>query len=82
MADAAVVLGLLLFGAVLLSDQGAGGPGGILPHVARITVSGLITDDRKMSELIDKVAGADQVKAVILDHQQPGRHHHRRRSHV
>jgi protease-4 len=69
---AAVVLGLLLFGALLLSDQGAGGPGGILPHVARITVSGLITDDRKMSELIDKVAGADQVKAVILDINSPG----------
>ncbi len=69
---AAVVLGLLLFGAVLLSDQGAGGPGGILPHVARITVSGLITDDRKMSELIDKVAGADQVKAVILTINSPG----------
>ena len=69
---AAVVLGLLLFGALLLSDQGAGGPGGILPHVARITVSGLITDDRKMSELIDKVAEADQVKAVILDINSPG----------
>jgi len=69
---AAVVLGLLLFGALLLSDQGAGGPGGILPHVARITVSGLITDDRKMSELIDKVSKADQVKAVILDINSPG----------
>ena len=68
----AVVLGLLLFGAVLLSDQGAGGPGGILPHVARITVSGLITDDRKMGELIDKVAKAEQVKAVILDINSPG----------
>jgi protease-4 len=69
---AAVVLGLLLFGALLLSDQGAGGSGGILPHVARITVSGLITDDRKMSELIDKVAKAEQVKAVILDINSPG----------
>ena len=69
---AAVVLGLLLFGALLLSDQGAGVPGGILPHVARITVSGLITDDRKMSELIDKVAKAEQVKAVILDINSPG----------
>ena len=69
---AAVVLGLVLFGALLLSDQGAGGPGGILPHVARITVSGLITDDRKMSELIDKVAKAEQVKAVILDINSPG----------
>ena len=65
-------MGCCSFGALLLSDQDAGGPGGILPHVARITVSGLITDDRKMSELIDKVAKADQVKAVILDINSPG----------
>ena len=68
----ALVLGLVLLGAFVLSDQSAGGPGGILPHVARITVSGLITDDRKMSELIDKVAKAEQVKAVILDINSPG----------
>jgi protease IV len=69
---AAVGLGLLFFGALLLGDQGAGGPAGILPHVARVTVSGIITDDRKMNELIDKVAKATQVKAVILDINSPG----------
>jgi protease-4 len=69
---AAVVLGLLFFGALLLSNQNAAGPAGILPHVARVTVSGIITDDRKMNELIDKVAKADQVKAVILDINSPG----------
>jgi protease-4 len=69
---AAVVLGLLFFGALLISDQSAGGPAGILPHVARVTVSGIITDDRKMNELIDKVAKADQVKAVILNINSPG----------
>lgn len=69
---AAVALGLLLFGALLLGDQSAGGPGALLPHVARVTVSGVITDDRKMNELIDKVAKADQVKAVILDINSPG----------
>jgi protease IV len=69
---AAVVLGLLLFGALLLGDQSAGGPGALLPHVARVTVSGVITDDRKMNELIDKVAKASQVKAVILDINSPG----------
>jgi protease-4 len=69
---AAVVLGLLFLGAVLLSDQNAGGPAGILPHIARVTVSGIITDDRKMNELIDKVAKSDQVKAVILDINSPG----------
>jgi protease-4 len=69
---AAVVLGLLFLGALLMSDQNVAGPAGILPHVARVTVSGIITDDRKMNELIDKVAKADQVKAVILDINSPG----------
>src|SRR4029079_13593741 len=69
---AAVVLGLLFLGWLLLSNQDAAGPAGILPHVARVTVSGIITDDRKMNELIEKVAKADQVKAVIIDINSPG----------
>jgi protease-4 len=48
------------------------GSSGLLPHVARVTVSGVITDDRKMQELLDKVAKSDQVKAVILDINSPG----------
>ncbi len=43
-----------------------------MPHIARIDVSGIITDDRKMSELFDKVGKSDQVKAVILDINSPG----------
>lgn len=69
---AAVVLGLLFVGALVLSDKNVAGSAGILPHIARVTVSGIITDDRKMHELIDKVAKADQVKAVILDINSPG----------
>jgi protease IV len=68
---AVVALGLLLVGAYLLSDKQAG-PAGILPHIARVTVSGVITDDRKMHELLDKVAKASQVKAVILSINSPG----------
>ena len=37
-----------------------------------MTVSGVITDDRKTLELIDKVAKSDQVKAVIVDINSPG----------
>jgi protease IV len=37
-----------------------------------VTVSGVITDDRKVQELIDRVAKSDQVKAVILDINSPG----------
>jgi protease-4 len=69
---AAVVLGLLFIGALLLSDKQVAVSAGILPHIARVDISGIITDDRKMSELLDKVAGADQVKAVILDINSPG----------
>lgn len=69
---AAVVLGLLLIGVLLLSDKQVAATAGILPHIARVDISGVITDDRKMSELLDKVGKADQVKAVILDINSPG----------
>ena len=68
---AAVELGILFIGALLMSDQQAG-PGAILPHIARITVSGIITDDRKTQELIDKVGKSTQVKAVIVSINSPG----------
>ncbi|MBC8020223.1 MAG: signal peptide peptidase SppA [Methyloceanibacter sp.] len=69
---AAVTLGLIALGVYLLGDRNVAGSAGLLPHVARVTVSGIITDDRKMSELIDKVAKADQVKAVIFNINSPG----------
>lgn len=69
---AAVVFGLLFLGVLVAGDQTTGGSAGLLPHVARVTISGIITDDRKMQELIDKVAKASQVKAVILDINSPG----------
>lgn len=69
---AAVVLGLLFFGLLFLGDKEMTGSAGILPHVARISIGGIITDDRKMLELIDKVGKAPQVKAVILDINSPG----------
>lgn len=69
---AAVALGVLFLGTLLLGDQEMTGSAGILPHVARVTVDGVITDDRKMQELLERVAKADQVKAVILDINSPG----------
>ena len=69
---AAVTLGLLALGLFLLSDSTVSGSGSLLPHVARVTVSGIITDDRKMNELIEKVAKSGQVKAVILNINSPG----------
>jgi protease IV len=69
---AAVVLGLLFLGVVFLGDRQTAGSAGILPHVARISIGGVITDDRKMLELIDRVSKAPQVRAVILDINSPG----------
>jgi protease IV len=69
---AAVAFGLLLIGTFFLGNQEMTSSAGILPHVARVTVSGVITDDRKMQELIERVGQSDQVKAVILDINSPG----------
>jgi protease-4 len=68
----AAVLGILFIGMLLLRDDGVTGSSGILPHIARVTVSGIITDDRKMNELFDRVAKADQVKGVIISIDSPG----------
>jgi protease-4 len=69
---AAVVLGLLFLGTIVFSDKEMARSAGILPHVARITVSGVITDDRKVLKLIDRVGKARQVRAVIVDINSPG----------
>ena len=69
---AAVVLGLLFIGSILLEDRPQSGSGGFLPHVARINIGGVITNDRKVLELIDRVGGADQVRAVIVQINSPG----------
>jgi protease IV len=41
-------------------------------HVARLTVSGFISDDRKLNEAIDKLADDDGVKALIVSINSPG----------
>ena len=69
---AAVVLGLAALMTIALGSQQGAGPAGLLPHIARLSVSGIITDDRKMQELIDKLTKTPQVKAVIIDINSPG----------
>ena len=62
---------LALVVAALAGMRGAGlGPSGA--HIARITVNGLITEDRKMTNAIDALADDDHVKAVILSIDSPG----------
>jgi protease-4 len=41
-------------------------------HITRVTVSGLITEDHKVTEAIDALADNNQVKAVILSIDSPG----------
>jgi protease IV len=42
------------------------------PHVARLRVSGLITEDRKLDEAVTKLAGDDTVKALLVEVDSPG----------
>ena len=41
-------------------------------HIARISVNGLITDDRRRLKLIERLKKTDSVKAVILSINSPG----------
>src|SRR3954453_16883493 len=41
-------------------------------HVARLTVSGIITDDRKLLEAIDAVASDSSARALIVAIDSPG----------
>jgi protease-4 len=62
---------LALVVAVLAGLRGAGlTPHGT--HIARVTVNGLIMDDRKLTEAIDAMADDSHVKAVILSIDSPG----------
>ena len=69
---AAVVLAVFVIVLIMAGDQRLAGTGSFLPHIARVSVSGLITDDQKMLELLDKVGKSSQVRAVILDINSPG----------
>jgi protease-4 len=62
---------LALIAAVLVVWRGqAGTLGG--PRVARLTVSGIITQDRKLDDAVVKLAGDNRVKALIVEIDSPG----------
>jgi protease-4 len=44
----------------------------VRPHVARVEISGMITDNTELLERLDKIANNDQVKAVIVSISSPG----------
>jgi protease IV len=68
----AVVLGVFFVALLISGDQRLAGSGGFLPHIARVSVSGIITDDQKVLDLLERVGKSSQVKAVILDINSPG----------
>ncbi len=62
---------LALVFAILAGLRGAG----LTPvraHIARVSVDGLITEDRKLTAAIDAMTNDSQVKAVILSVNSPG----------
>ncbi len=62
---------LALIGAALVVWRGqAGILGG--PRVARLTVSGIITQDRKLNDAVAKLAADNRVKALIVEIDSPG----------
>ena len=70
----ALVLGLAGIGAIagLLHRDEPGGLFGLGSHIARVDISGLITEDREQVELLKKLADDTNVKAVLLAVDSPG----------
>ena len=66
-----LIIGLLLVG-LKLSGRSGLGFGSASPHIARLTISGLITGDRATLKLIHEVADAPNAKGVILAIDSPG----------
>jgi protease-4 len=67
---AAVVLGAAALFLAVGQKIGPGALGG--RHLARLTVEGTITDDRKLTEAIDKAARDPRVAGMILSIDSPG----------
>jgi protease-4 len=55
-----------------LSRLGAGSPLNLTPHVARLSIEGVITGDRETLKLIQKIQDAASVKAVLIAIDSPG----------
>jgi protease IV len=62
---------LAVVAAMLVALRNEGVPFG-RAHLARLTVSGIITDDRKLVEAVSKLADNDSVKALIVTIDSPG----------
>lgn len=61
-----VILFVAIVAAVVAIAGRDGFPGLQEPQIARISISGFITDDRRQQELIEKLAETDAIKGVIV----------------
>lgn len=69
---AAIVAVVAALALVFVGNERLAASAGFRPHVARVTISGVITDDREQQELLERIAKSGQVKAVILRINSPG----------
>ncbi|MBZ0218681.1 MAG: signal peptide peptidase SppA, partial [Fimbriimonadaceae bacterium] len=61
--------------AILFATAHYGGKSALLgkgDHVARVTIDGFISDDRRQQEMLETISKSDEVKAVILSIDSPG----------
>jgi len=63
---------LVGLGFALYRYVGGEGRGSAVPHVARVEISGLITDDKDLLERLDRIAESSQAKALIVSINSPG----------
>ncbi len=69
---ALIVATVLMTMLVFQFGGGVGGGIGRSPHIARLTVSGVIQTDPQMLTAVDRLAKADSVRAVIVRIDSPG----------
>ncbi len=67
-----VILGLTLLGMIALGLNKAGISGASSDHIARVNITGVITNDEPMLKLLKNLKEDDMVKAVILNISSPG----------
>ncbi|MFB9949912.1 signal peptide peptidase SppA [Rhizobium puerariae] len=48
------------------------GAGAAVPHVARIEISGMITDDKELLERLERIADSSQARALVVSISSPG----------
>ncbi|HTO33935.1 MAG TPA: signal peptide peptidase SppA [Pararhizobium sp.] len=67
-----VSIALVLCAGLAVYAYSGAGQGAVRPHIARVTISGIIQDDRELLERLDRIAEADSAKALIVTISSPG----------